>query len=243
MGRKKPQIPKEAVISIDFKPKTQAQSFFLRSLRENTIVFAIGPAGGGKTYIAVSYALSKLLSLTFDKIIIVRPAVEADEKLGFLPGDLAEKMDPYVKPMTDIVKRHVGINNLQKFMDEGRIEILPLAFMRGITFHNSIVILDEAQNCTEAQMKMFITRLGEGSQLIICGDATQHDLRGKPVGITSAAKLLCDLPGVGIAMFDEADSIRHPMLTAILNKYNVQKEADQRDRSLVEEIQRSAAVS
>ncbi|MGA7277730.1 MAG: PhoH family protein [Desulfocapsaceae bacterium] len=201
-------------------PKTPNQKIYIDAIRENDIVFGIGPAGTGKTYLAVAMAVSALASEKVRHIILTRPAVEAGEKLGFLPGDLAQKVDPYLRPLNDALIDMVGPEKAYDLIDQGTIEIAPLAFMRGRTLSNAFIILDEAQNTTREQMKMFLTRIGFDSRAVITGDITQVDL---PVqqksGLIQAESLLHDIAGIGFCHFTKADVVRHPLVQKIIHAY------------------------
>ncbi len=201
-------------------PKTAHQAIYLKELKNNDIVFGIGPAGTGKTYLAVMYAASCLKKQSIKKILLVRPVVEAGEKLGFLPGDLKEKIDPYLIPLYDALNDCFGKENVTKMIEKGSIEVAPLAYMRGRTLDHCIAILDEAQNATRTQMKMFLTRLGVESQMIITGDITQIDLPSlQHSGLVEATKLLNNLPGLSIVYFDKNDVMRHPLVYKIIHRY------------------------
>ncbi|MGY6533891.1 MAG: PhoH family protein [Pararhodobacter sp.] len=204
-------------------PRTAAQQAYTRALFEHSLNFGIGPAGTGKTYIAVAVAVHMLAEGKFDRIILSRPAVEAGERLGFLPGDMKEKIDPYMQPLYDALNDAIPGRQLAKLMEERRIEIAPLAFMRGRTLANAYVVLDEAQNATEMQMKMFLTRLGEGSRMVITGDRTQVDLpRGVPSGLVAAERILQGIDGIGFSYFTSADVVRHPLVARIIEAYERQ---------------------
>ena len=200
--------------------RTGGQKKYLEAVRENDIVFAIGPAGTGKTYQAVAMAVSALKSRAVDRIIITRPAVEAGERLGFLPGDLKEKVDPYLTPLYDALNDMIPHDKLKIYLDQRTIEIAPLAYMRGRTLHNSFIILDEAQNATPMQMKMFLTRLGVTSKAIITGDVTQIDL---PIhdrsGLIDATNILKKVDGISFVHFDETDVVRHTLVKNIIKAY------------------------
>jgi phosphate starvation-inducible PhoH-like protein len=200
--------------------RTGGQKKYLEAVKENDIVFAIGPAGTGKTYQAVAMAVSSLKSKAVDRIIITRPAVEAGERLGFLPGDLKEKVDPYLTPLYDALNDMIPREKLKTYLDQRTIEIAPLAYMRGRTLHNSFIILDEAQNATPMQMKMFLTRLGVTSKAIITGDVTQIDL---PVhnksGLIDAVNILKKVDGISFVYFDETDVVRHTLVKNIIKAY------------------------
>lgn len=203
------------------EPRTDAQKAYVRSLYQNEMAFGIGPAGTGKTYLAVAVGVSMLIGGQVDKIILSRPAVEAGERLGFLPGDMKDKVDPYMQPLYDALNDFVPGKQLAKLMEDKRIEIAPLAFMRGRTLSNAFVVLDEAQNATSMQMKMFLTRLGEGSRMVITGDRSQVDLpRGVTSGLRDAERLLDRIPGIGFNYFTAKDVVRHPLVAAIIEAYD-----------------------
>ena len=207
---------KEAV-----RTRSPKQKLYWQKVLENDMVFAIGPAGTGKTYLAVAMALASLRRNESTKIILSRPAVEAGESLGFLPGDLKEKLDPYLRPLLDAMFNMIGPEKLKSLMDKNIIEIIPLAYMRGRTISNSFIILDEAQNATVTQMKMFLTRLGEDSKAIITGDITQIDLHSrKDSGLINANKLLQNIEGIEFVYFDERDVVRHKLVTEIIKAYD-----------------------
>jgi phosphate starvation-inducible PhoH-like protein len=200
--------------------RTLGQKSYLKAMHENDVVFGIGPAGTGKTYLAVAAALDALNAERVEKIILTRPAVEAGEALGFLPGDLTEKINPYLCPLYDAMFDMIGREQAQRLLERGTIEIAPLAYMRGRTLANSFVLLDEAQNTTPEQMMMFLTRLGEGSRMIITGDITQIDLpRHKYSGLKEAIAVLTDVPGVAFQYFDASDVVRHPLVARIIEAY------------------------
>lgn len=200
--------------------KSLQQINYLKSIDKNDLVFVTGPAGTGKTYVAVLYGLNKLKNNEISKIILTRPAVEAGESLGFLPGDLKEKVDPYLQPLYDALYDVLGKETVEGMLEKGIIEIAPLAYMRGRTLENAYIILDEAQNTTEKQMKMFLTRLGHNSKMIVTGDITQVDLPGKThSGLIVSQKLLNDIKGIGNIEFSRFDVIRHPLVQEILRKY------------------------
>ena len=200
--------------------RTNGQKKYLEAVKENDIVFAIGPAGTGKTYQAVAMAVSALKNKAVDRIIITRPAVEAGERLGFLPGDLKEKVDPYLTPLYDALNDMIPRDKLKTYLDQRTIEIAPLAYMRGRTLHNSFIILDEAQNATPMQMKMFLTRLGVTSKAIITGDITQIDLpKHDKSGLIDAAKILKKVDGISFVYFDETDVVRHTLVKNIIKAY------------------------
>ena len=200
--------------------RTTGQKNYLKAVQENDIVFAIGPAGTGKTYQAVAMGVSALKSRAVDRIIITRPAVEAGERLGFLPGDLKEKVDPYLTPLYDALNDMIPKDKLKVYLDQKSIEIAPLAYMRGRTLHNSFIILDEAQNATPMQMKMFLTRLGVTSKAIITGDITQIDLpANEKSGLIDAANVLRKIDGIAFVYFDETDVVRHRLVKNIIRAY------------------------
>jgi phosphate starvation-inducible protein PhoH and related proteins len=203
------------------EPRTPAQKEYVRQLFRHELVFGLGPAGTGKTYLAVAAAVSIFLEGHVDKIILSRPAVEAGERLGFLPGDMREKVDPYMQPLYDALNDFFPARQVQKMMEERQIEIAPLAFMRGRTLANAFVVLDEAQNATTMQMKMFLTRLGEGSRMAVTGDMTQIDLpRGVMSGLVEAERILRGVDGVGFARFGPEDVVRHPLVARIIRAYD-----------------------
>jgi len=201
-------------------PKSIAQKAYIDAIRRYDIVFGIGPAGTGKTYLAMAMAVAELMKNNYVRIILTRPAVEAGEKLGFLPGDLAEKVNPYLRPLYDALHDMVDFDRAHKLVERGTIEVAPLAFMRGRTLNDSFVILDEAQNTTPEQMKMFLTRLGYGSKAVITGDATQIDLpAGKPSGLKEAWRILKGVPGIRFVTFTEKDVARHHLVQEIIAAY------------------------
>ena len=202
------------------EPRTDAQKDYVRALFANELAFGIGPAGTGKTYLAVAVGVTMLIGGHVDKIILSRPAVEAGERLGFLPGDMKEKVDPYMQPLYDALNDFLPGKQLAKLMEEKRIEVAPLAFMRGRTLANAFVVLDEAQNATTMQMKMFLTRLGEGSRMVITGDRTQVDLpRGVASGLADAERILKGVKGVSFNYFTSGDVVRHPLVARIIEAY------------------------
>jgi phosphate starvation-inducible PhoH-like protein len=201
-------------------PKSIAQKAYIDAIRRYDIVFGIGPAGTGKTYLAMAMAVAELMKNNYVRIILTRPAVEAGEKLGFLPGDLAEKVNPYLRPLYDALHDMVDFDRARKLVERGTIEVAPLAFMRGRTLNDSFVILDEAQNTTPEQMKMFLTRLGYGSKAVITGDATQIDLpAGKPSGLKEASRILKGVHGIRFVTFTEKDVARHHLVQEIISAY------------------------
>ena len=206
------------------EPRTDAQKTYVKSLFANELAFGIGPAGTGKTYLAVAVGVSMFIEGHVDRIVLSRPAVEAGEKLGYLPGDMKDKVDPYMQPLYDALNDFLPGKQLAKLIEEKRIEIAPLAFMRGRTLANAFVVLDEAQNATSMQMKMFLTRLGEGSRMVITGDRSQIDLpRGVTSGLHDAERLLNNIPNISFNYFTAKDVVRHPLVAAIIEAY----EADQ----------------
>ncbi len=202
------------------KAKTLGQYNYVRAIRDNFITFGIGPAGTGKTYLAVAMAVTALKKREVERIILTRPAVEAGEKLGYLPGDMQEKVDPYLRPLYDALYDMLGSETAQKYLENGVIEVAPLAYMRGRTLNGSFIILDEAQNTTPEQMKMFLTRFGFGSRMVVTGDITQIDLpSGKASGLIDAARVLRGIPHIGLIYFDEKDVVRHEIVGAIIKAY------------------------
>ena len=202
------------------EPRTEAQKVYVSSLLSSELAFGIGPAGTGKTYLAVAVGVSMFLAGKVDKIILSRPAVEAGEKLGYLPGDIKEKVDPYMQPLYDALDDFIPGKQLARLFEEKQIEIAPLAFMRGRTLANAFVVLDEAQNATSMQMKMFLTRLGEGSRMVITGDRSQVDLpRGVTSGLADAERLLHSIDKISFNYFTSKDVVRHPLVAAIIDAY------------------------
>ena len=202
-------------------PKTLKQIEYIQMLKEKDMTFGVGPAGTGKTYLAVVYAVSLLKKGVIKRIVLTRPAIEAGESLGFLPGDLKEKIDPYLRPLYDALYDMLGMETVNNYIEKGIIEIAPLAYMRGRTLENSFCILDEAQNTTEMQMKMFLTRMGFNSKMIITGDISQIDLpQGKRSGLVNAIKLLKNIKQIGITTFEKEDVVRHPLVQKILEAYD-----------------------
>jgi phosphate starvation-inducible PhoH-like protein len=205
------------------EPRTAMQKEYVKSLFDKELVFGLGPAGTGKTYLAVAAAVSMFLEGKVDKIILSRPAVEAGERLGFLPGDMKEKVDPYMQPLYDALNDFLPGKQVEKLIEDKRIEIAPLAFMRGRTLSHAFVVLDEAQNATTMQMKMFLTRMGEGSRMAITGDMSQIDLpRGVTSGLVEAAEVLRDIPQISFTRFSAVDVVRHPMVARIVRAYEAQ---------------------
>lgn len=203
------------------KPKTIGQKEYVDAIRKKMIVFGIGPAGTGKTYLAMAMAITAFKNEEVGRIILTRPAIEAGEKLGFLPGDLQSKVDPYLRPLYDALYQIMGAESFQKNMEKGLIEVAPLAYMRGRTLDNAFIILDEAQNTTPAQMKMFLTRIGFGSKVVITGDATQKDLApGTKSGLDVALKVLKNIDEIGICRLTNNDVVRHPLVQKIVQAYD-----------------------
>ena len=209
------KTPRKSVIA-----RSEKQSDYIKALKENDIVMSLGPAGTGKSFLAVSVAVTLLLEKKIDRVILSRPAVEAGEKLGFLPGDMKEKVDPYLRPLYDALYELFGADKIDKKIDSGEIEIAPLAFMRGRTLKNCFAILDEAQNATETQIKMFLTRIGENSKLVVNGDPSQIDLINKSQsGLIKSKDILKDLNEIKIIEFDHTDVVRHPLVSKIIRAY------------------------
>ncbi|MEM9757066.1 MAG: PhoH family protein [Pseudomonadota bacterium] len=208
------------------EPRSRTQQDYVRGLFSHELCFGIGPAGTGKTYLAVAVAVNQMINGHVDKIILSRPAVEAGERLGFLPGTEKDKMDPYMRPLYDALNDFLPGKQLAKLMEDNRIEIAPLAFMRGRTLSNAFVVLDEAQNATAMQMKMFLTRLGQGSKMVVTGDRSQVDLpRGVVSGLAEAERILRDVNGIHFTYFSSADVVRHPMVAKIIEAYDADDEA------------------
>ncbi len=202
------------------KPKTLGQKKYIDQIRKNTVVFGVGPAGTGKTYLAMAMAITAFKNGDVNRIILTRPAIEAGEKLGFLPGDLQQKVDPYLRPLYDALHEIMGAESFLKNLEKGLIEVAPLAYMRGRTLDNAFIVLDEAQNTTPEQMKMFLTRIGFGSKAVITGDVTQIDLpEGKKSGLSEAIKILSDIEGIGISILTNKDVVRHPLVQKIIEAY------------------------
>lgn len=215
------------------QPKTMGQKKYVRAMRENMIVFGLGPAGTGKTYLAMAMAITAFKNNEVGRIILTRPAIEAGEKLGFLPGDLQSKVDPYLRPLYDALYQIMGAESFQKNMEKGLIEVAPLAYMRGRTLDNAYIILDEAQNTTEAQMKMFLTRIGFGSKVVITGDSSQKDLgQNTKSGLDIASKVLAEVDEIAFCSLTSQDVVRHPLVQKIVKAYedyeNKQKKISQR---------------
>ena len=212
------KTPKRSVI-----PRSERQKKYVRALKESDIIISAGPAGTGKTYLAVAVALTMLLEKKIERIILSRPAVEAGERLGFLPGDMREKVDPYLRPLYDSLYDLLDYEKIQKRIEIGDIEIAPIAFMRGRTLKNSFAILDEAQNATDIQIKMFLTRIGENSKIVINGDPSQIDLSNKSLsGLNRSKKLLGHLKEISVVDFDHSDVVRHPLVSKIVKAYSDQ---------------------
>tara|TARA_B100000242_G_scaffold293954_1_gene273874 strand:- start:684 stop:1682 length:999 start_codon:yes stop_codon:yes gene_type:complete len=215
------KTPRKSVIA-----RSEKQSDYIKALKENDIVMSLGPAGTGKSFLAVSVAVTMLMEKKIERVILSRPAVEAGEKLGFLPGDMKEKVDPYLRPLYDALYELFGVDKVDKKIESGEIEIAPLAFMRGRTLKNCFAILDEAQNATETQIKMFLTRIGENSKLVVNGDPTQIDLINKfDSGLIKSKNILKNLKEIKIIEFDHNDVVRHPLVSKIIRAYN-NKSAD-----------------
>jgi len=213
------KTPKKSVI-----PRSEKQKNYVRALKESEIIISTGPAGTGKTFLAVAVALTMLLEKKIERIILSRPAVEAGERLGFLPGDMREKVDPYLRPLYDSLYDLLDFEKIQKKIEIGDIEIAPLAFMRGRTLKNSFAILDEAQNATDTQIKMFLTRIGENSKIVVNGDPSQIDLPNKSLsGLNRSKKLLGHLKEISVVDFDHSDVVRHPLVSKIVKAYSDQK--------------------
>lgn len=202
------------------RPKTIGQKNYIDLIKKNTIIFGIGPAGTGKTYLAMAMAITAFKNNEVSRIILTRPAIEAGEHLGFLPGDLQQKVDPYLRPLYDALYEIMGAETFMKNMEKGAIEVAPLAYMRGRTLDNAFIVLDEAQNTTPEQMKMFLTRIGFGSKAVITGDLTQVDLpTGKNSGLIDATKILKNIDGIGISHLNNKDVVRHPLIQKIISAY------------------------
>ena len=217
------------------KCKTVGQQTYVDAIKRDTVVFGVGPAGTGKTYLAVCMAVAAFKSRQVEKIILTRPAVEAGEKLGFLPGDLHEKVDPYLRPLYDALQELLGLETYVKLMERGAIEVAPLAYMRGRTLSNAFIILDEAQNTTKEQMKMFLTRMGEGSKMVVTGDVTQIDLDGKDSGLVHATKVLDNVEGISVCKLTAKDVVRHPLVMRIIRAYEKDAEAKEKTKKTAEE--------
>jgi phosphate starvation-inducible protein PhoH and related proteins len=216
----------------DLRGRTRHQVQYLENILEHDITFGIGPAGTGKTYLAVACAVDALERDRVKRIVLVRPAVEAGERLGFLPGDLAQKVDPYLRPLYDALFDLMGFDKTGKLLERGTIELAPLAYMRGRTLNHSFIILDEAQNTTPEQMKMFLTRIGFGAKAVVTGDVTQIDLaRGQRSGLIEARRILSEVRGIAFTMFDATDVVRHPLVARIIDAYEKVDKEEGGDRS------------
>ena len=241
-GEKLEELGKDVVCistkGVPIKAKTLGQKQYIQTIKENNIVFGIGPAGTGKTYLAVATAVAAFKSKEVDKIILTRPAIEAGESLGFLPGDMQEKVDPYLRPLYDALGEMLGYEVFHKNLERGLIEVAPLAYMRGRTLDNSFIILDEAQNTTPEQMKMFLTRMGFCSRIVVTGDITQIDLpRDKKSGLKDAEIVLKNVEGIEFVYLDERDVVRHPLVQRIVKAY----ERKELERERVQKKQRRDA--
>ncbi|MBX9834195.1 MAG: PhoH family protein [Burkholderiaceae bacterium] len=224
------QAPDDAIIlntrRADLRGRTPTQNLYLQNIASHDITFGIGPAGTGKTYLAVACAVDALERSTVQRIVLTRPAVEAGERLGFLPGDLAQKVDPYLRPLYDALYELMGHDKVQKAFERNAIEIAPLAFMRGRTLNNAFVILDEAQNTTPEQMKMFLTRIGFGARAVVTGDVSQVDLpKGAMSGLVDAERVLKRVKGIAVTRFTSADVVRHPLVARIVDAYDAPRRA------------------
>lgn len=214
------------------KPKTLGQKAYVDAIRKNMIVFGLGPAGTGKTYLAMAMAITAFKNNEVSRIILTRPAIEAGEKLGFLPGDLQSKVDPYLRPLYDALYQIMGADSFQKNMEKGLIEVAPLAYMRGRTLDNAFIILDEAQNTTPAQMKMFLTRIGFGSKVVITGDSTQKDLpAGQTSGLDVAVSVVKNLEDISICRLTSRDVVRHPLVQRIVKAYEEYEQKQEQKKS------------
>ena len=212
------------------KCKTLGQKQYVDAIKNNTATFAVGPAGTGKTYLAIAMAVVALKNKEIEKIILTRPAVEAGEKLGFLPGDLAQKVDPYLRPLYDALHEMLGLDAYQRLLERGAVEVAPLAYMRGRTLNDAFIILDEAQNTTSEQMKMFLTRMGMGSKVVITGDITQIDLpTGKKSGLVEALEVLKDVKDIGIVQLSHRDVVRHELVQNIVRAYEKHAQKSERE--------------
>ncbi|MBO0940426.1 PhoH family protein [Acidovorax temperans] len=224
------EAPEDAIVlstrRADLRGRTATQSLYLQNIATHDITFGIGPAGTGKTYLAVASAVDALERSSVQRIVLTRPAVEAGERLGFLPGDLTQKVDPYLRPLYDALYELMGHDKVQKAFERNAIEIAPLAFMRGRTLNNAFVILDEAQNTTPEQMKMFLTRIGFGSRAVVTGDVSQIDLpKGAMSGLIDAERVLKRVKGIAITRFTSADVVRHPLVARIVDAYDAPRRA------------------
>jgi phosphate starvation-inducible PhoH-like protein len=225
-GMEEEDIPTLQTRRTDLRPRTPTQAAYLDNIAAHDISFGIGPAGTGKTYLAVACAVDALERSAVQRIVLTRPAVEAGEKLGFLPGDLSQKVDPYLRPLYDALYDLMGFDRVQKAFERNAIEIAPLAFMRGRTLNNAFVILDEAQNTTPEQMKMFLTRIGFGAKAVVTGDVSQIDLpKGQLSGLIDAERVLKRVKGISTTRFTSADVVRHPLVARIVDAYDAQRSA------------------
>jgi phosphate starvation-inducible protein PhoH and related proteins len=225
-GMEEEDIPTLQTRRTDLRPRTPTQAAYLDNIAAHDISFGIGPAGTGKTYLAVACAVDALERSAVQRIVLTRPAVEAGEKLGFLPGDLGQKVDPYLRPLYDALYDLMGFDRVQKAFERNAIEIAPLAFMRGRTLNNAFVILDEAQNTTPEQMKMFLTRIGFGAKAVVTGDVSQIDLpKGQLSGLIDAERVLKRVKGISVTRFTSADVVRHPLVARIVDAYDAQRSA------------------
>ena len=214
------------------KCKTLGQQEYVQAIRSHELTIGVGPAGTGKTYLAMAMAVVALKNKEVERIVLTRPAVEAGEKLGFLPGDLTQKVDPYLRPLYDALYDFMGVDNYQKLLERGTVEVAPLAYMRGRTLSDSFIILDEAQNTTSEQMKMFLTRIGENSRAVVTGDLTQTDLpAGKRSGLAEAVEVLKDIPEIGIVRLGNADVVRHELVQKIVQAYDAWNQQQKENRS------------
>jgi phosphate starvation-inducible PhoH-like protein len=212
-------------------PKTEGQARYIEAIRKHDLTFCLGPAGTGKTYIAVAVCVSLLKARAIRRLVLVRPAVEAGEKLGFLPGDMQAKVNPYLRPLFDAMHDMMSFDQIKRFMENDIIEVIPLAFMRGRTLNHCAVILDEAQNATPAQMLMFLTRLGHDSKMIVTGDASQTDLpSGQPNGVVDAVRRLSGVPGIGVVTLDRMDIVRHRLVQSVVQAYDDRAEKSENRR-------------
>jgi len=212
------------------KPRTEGQKRYMESMKDNTIIFSIGPAGTGKTYMALAMAVGALIRNEIGRIILVKPVVEAGEKLGFLPGDIYDKVNPYLRPLYDALYEMLDVETFQHYMDIGVIEVVPLAYMRGRTLNDSFIILDEAQNASPEQMKMFLTRLGFGSKIVITGDITQIDLPAERIsGLVQVRKILKEIPGIDFVYLTSKDVVRHSLVQKIVDAYKIYEENNKQE--------------
>ncbi len=209
------------------RPKTFGQARYVTAMRHHSLVLGIGPAGTGKTFLAMARAVAELKARSVERLVLTRPAVEAGERLGFLPGDLEDKVHPYLRPLYDALFEMLGIEAVERYRERGQIEVAPLAYMRGRTLDNSFMILDEAQNTTPEQMKMFLTRIGFGSQVVVTGDVTQVDLpAGTPSGLSEAAGILQGVADIAVVRFSQRDVVRHPLVQAIVQAYEAKEQRE-----------------